>query len=142
MINISMKKLSTAASGALLSLFIYASLALPAWAAPVNVNPCPTNSQFNGLCNYSANKIGSLLSSIVTILLVVAAIISLFFLIFGGIKWITSGGDKSKVESARNTIIASIIGLVVALLAFFIITIILGFFNISLTNLQLPNLTF
>jgi hypothetical protein len=137
-----MKKLSTVTSGAFLSLFIYASLALPAWAAPVNVNPCPTNSQFNGLCNYSANKIGSLLSSIVTILLVVAAIISLFFLIFGGIKWITSGGDKSKVESARNTIIASIIGLVVALLAFFIITIILGFFNISLTNLQLPNLTF
>lgn len=142
---IDMKKVFASLSGAAASAVTYLSLAVPAFAAPININPCPSSSnqatkQFSGLCNLSANSIGSVISSVVTILLIAAALISLFFLIFGGIKWITSGGDKSKVESARNTIIASIIGLIIALLAFFIITVVLGIFNISLTNLQLPNI--
>lgn len=107
--------------------------------ADVEVNPCPTD-QFSGLCDLDANNIGSIVSRIVTVLLIAAAVISLFFLIWGGIRWITSGGDKSKVDSARQTIIASIIGLIIALLAFFIITVVLGLFNLSLTDLTLPKL--
>jgi hypothetical protein len=126
-------KIATASAAAV----TYLSFALPAFAQ--NVNPCPAG-QFAGLCKFSTDKIGTVLANIVTVILIAAAIISLFFLIFGGIRWITSGGDKSKVESARNTIIAAIIGLIIALLAFFIITIVLGFFGLSLANLQLPKL--
>jgi lipopolysaccharide/colanic/teichoic acid biosynthesis glycosyltransferase len=42
-------------------------------------------------------------------------------LIWGAIKWITSGGDKGKVDAARNTIVAAVIGLIVLLLSFVII---------------------
>jgi len=52
----------------------------------------------------------------------------------------TSGGDKAKVESARGTIIAAIVGLVIAFLAFFILSLALSFFGLSLTNLTLPRL--
>lgn len=132
------KATATIASGA-----AYLSLAIPAFAE-ISIDPCPrgasNGTDFSGLCNLSANNIGSVVSGVITVLLIGAAIIALFFLIWGGIKWITSGGDKAKVDSARQTIIASIIGLIIALLAFFIITIVLGLFNLSLTDLKLPQL--
>jgi hypothetical protein len=115
------------------------AVAFPAFAG-TNVETCP-KGQFGTLCKLDATKIGSVISGVVTILLIAATIIALFFLIFGGIRWVTSGGDKAKVESARNTIIAAIIGLVIAFLAYFILTLVLSFFGLSLTNIQIPNLT-
>jgi hypothetical protein len=117
----------------------FLGLALPAFAQ-TNVNPC-ASGQFSALCNLDSTKIGSVISTAVTIILIIATIIALFFLIWGGIRWITSQGDKAKVEGARNTIIGAIIGLVITFLAYFILTIILGFFGLSLTNLQLPKFT-
>lgn len=56
---------------------------------------------------------GKLFSGAVVILLLVAFVLAFFFLIIGGITWLTSGGDKSGVESARGRIIAAIIGLII-----------------------------
>jgi len=108
--------------------------------AQTNVQTCPTG-QFSILCNFGINSFGNLVSTTVTVLFVIAVVIALGFLIYGGIKWIISGGDKTAVEGARNTIVAAIVGLVIVFLAFFILNIILGFFGISLTALQLPRLT-
>lgn len=118
--------------------------AAPAFAQ-ATVNPCQSKdaaaAQFKGLCNLNANSIGPFLSNLIIAVFVIAALIALFFLIWGGIKWIISGGDKSKVEGARSTIIAALIGLVVTFLSFFILQLLLGLFGISLTNLTLPKLT-
>src|SRR5437762_8568472 len=119
-----MKKTVATLNATSVSTVAFLTLALPAFAQTA-VNPCPTQAGFSGLCKLTSANIGPVLANVVTVVLIAAAIISLFFLIFGGIRWITSGGDKAKVESARNTIIASIIGLIIALLAFFIITIVL-----------------
>jgi len=122
----------------LLGLSALAYSALPAFAQ-TDVNPCPNNSnQFFKLCTISADNIGVLVNTAVTILLVIAVLISLFFLIWGGIRWITSGGDKGKVDEARKHIVAAIIGLVIALLAYFILTVVLGLFGLRLSALQLP----
>lgn len=119
--------------------FVFASKAS---AAVINICPGVEQGQnFSSLCNFDPNNLGSLISKIIVVLLIVAVVIAVFFLIWGGIKWITSGGDKQGVESARNHIIAAIVGLIVAFLAFLIINIIGGLFGISLTNLVLPNLT-
>jgi len=48
-----------------------------------------------------------------TIVFVLAAILVFAFLIMGGVEWITSGGEKSKTEAARNKITAAIVGLVI-----------------------------
>lgn len=129
-------KISTAAA----TTVTYLSFAGSAFAQEIDVCAFPDNESFAGLCEITSADIGPVISSVVTILLIAAALIALFFLILGGIRWITSGGDKSKVESARNTIIAAIIGLIIALLAFFITTIVLGLFGISLTELTLPSI--
>ncbi len=56
---------------------------------------------------------GRLFSGVVAFLLLVAFILAFFFLILGGISWLTSGGDKAAVEAARNKIIAALVGLVI-----------------------------
>ena len=53
---------------------------------------------------------------------------------------VTSGGDKGKVDEARKTVIAAIVGLIIAFLAFFILSVVLSFFGLSLTNLVLPKI--
>lgn len=132
-----MKKLLTA----ILAAVTFFSLTVaPAYAQGQNVNPCPGANQFRALCNLNANNIGGIVGAAVTFILVIAVLIALFFLIFGGIRWITSGGDKAKVDSARQTITAAIIGLVIAFLAFFILSLALSFFGLSLTNLTLPRI--
>ncbi len=118
----------------------YLTFAASAFAGGTNVNPCPQTGQFSKLCNLNANNIGAVIGAAVEFILILAVIVALFFLIWGGVRWITSGGDKAKVESARGTIIAAIIGLVIAFLAFFILSLALSFFGISLTNLQLPKI--
>ncbi len=56
---------------------------------------------------------GRLFTGAVAVLLLAAFILAFFFLILGGISWLTSGGDKAAVEAARNKIIAALIGLVI-----------------------------
>ena len=118
----------------------YLASALPALAQlPNNVNPCPAGDQFDVLCQL--NFSGSLVGSLITVAFIVAALIALGFLIFGGIRWITSGGDKTGVETARNTIVAALVGLVIVFLAYFLIRLIFTFFGIEFTNLTIPNIT-
>lgn len=52
--------------------------------------------------------------------------ISVIMLIWGGLRYITSGGDSKKITDAKNTILYAIIGLVIAVLAFAIINFVLN----------------
>ncbi|RJQ38424.1 hypothetical protein C4559_01395 [Candidatus Microgenomates bacterium] len=131
-----MKKLAATT----ISVLSFLGLATPAFA-DTSVALCPNaSSQFNILCNLSFGNVGPIIGKLIIIVLILAIIISLFFLIYGGIKWITSGGDKTAVEGARNHIVAAIVGLIIALLAFFIINFIGGLFGIDITNLVIPTL--
>lgn len=65
---------------------------------------------------------GSLVTTIIDFLLWLVVIISVIMLIVGGIKYATSAGDSNKVTSAKNTIIYAILGLVVAIFAWAIIS--------------------
>ena len=63
---------------------------------------------------------------------IAAVILALFFLIWGGINYITSEGDKQKLAQARQKIVFALIGLIIAFLAYLIISIIGNFFGINL----------
>lgn len=136
-----MKKIIGIGTGILTSL-TYAPLA---FAAEGNVDPCEAtvkgqNPIAETLCKIGFTNMGLVIGRVIMIVLIIAAIISLFFLIYGGIKWILSGGDKTAVEAARNHIVAAIVGLVISLLAYFIINIVLSLFGINLSNLVLPKI--
>lgn len=73
-----------------------------------------------------------LIQSAATYFLIFGILLALIFITYAGIQWIMSGGDKTKVEAARGRIIYAIVGLVIMLLAYFIVKLIGGFFNVNL----------
>jgi len=81
---------------------------------------------------------------IVTFLFLVGIVVAVAYLIYGGIKWVLSGGDKSAVESARNHIVAAIVGLVIVIAAFFILTTVVTLITgkpFDFNNICIPSLT-
>ncbi len=78
-----------------------------------------------------ANGLNITINWIITLLGIVAAVAALFFLIWGGIRWITASGDKEKLQKARATIMYSIIGLLIVIFSILIITIIGGVLGVS-----------
>lgn len=72
-----------------------------------------------------SSAIGVILNSVYTVVGIVAVI----YLIIGAIGYSTSQGDPEKVKKAKNTIIYSLIGLVISVLAFAITTFILNQFK-------------
>ena len=125
------------AIGTTLGLAATLSIALPVYAETA-VNTCPTGG-FAALCNIKAADFGPMVGKVVTILLIIAAVVSLFFLVYGGIRWVTSSGDKTKVEAARNTIISALVGLIIAFLAYFIFSVVLNFFGLTPQTLVMPS---
>lgn len=103
-------------------------------------SPCPAG--FENLCNIKFDGNSNFFGNIIQILIVIALVLSVIFLIIGGIRWIMSGGDKGKVEQAKSAVIAAIIGLLISLLAYFIVNFILSMLggNINLGNLKIPRL--
>lgn len=78
--------------------------------------------------------IGVLINKALQFVLVIAALLVFLYLIWGGIEWITSGGDKGKTESARNKITAAVIGLIVVAASFAILQLALTFLGVGSIN--------
>jgi hypothetical protein len=110
--------------------------------AQANANHCGFLGQFSTLCNLDSGDFGLVVSTAINVVLILAVIIAIFYFMHGGIMWITSRGDKEKVESARNQIVSSLVGLIIAFLAFFIANVTLGFFfpGKNIKDLSLPTL--
>ncbi len=105
-----------------------------------NVLACPPG-QFEKLCRLTSSNFGSTLGSLITLAFILAIVVALIFLIWGGIKWIMSGGDKTALEEARNHVVAAIVGLVIVFLVFFILNLLVFFFTGSpIFDLKLPTL--
>ena len=76
--------------------------------------------------------VGVLISAAVGMLMILAALMAFFYLILGGIQWITSGGDKAGMEAARNKITHAIVGLIIVGAAWAIMTLVQNFLGVSI----------
>ncbi|PIY80944.1 MAG: hypothetical protein COY80_00030 [Candidatus Pacebacteria bacterium CG_4_10_14_0_8_um_filter_42_14] len=79
---------------------------------------------------YAAN-IGTLISSILSFVMLIAALMILIYMIWGGIQWVTSGGDSGKTEEARNKITAAVVGLIILAAAWAVFLIVVNFLGFS-----------
>ena len=77
-------------------------------------------------------KIGDVISAVVGILLLVSAVLAFLYLIMGGIQWITSGGDKTGMEAARNKITHAIVGLIIVGAAWAIMILVQNFLGVQI----------
>jgi hypothetical protein len=77
-------------------------------------------------CGSASGSLTTLIKTIINILSFVVATVSIIMIIFGGFRYITSGGDAGKITTAKNTILYAIVGLVVVAFAQFIVQFVLG----------------
>jgi hypothetical protein len=101
----------------------------------INLQPSSTD-QFAGLSNLT---IPGIISALIRLTVVVAAIVFFFILVIGGIRWIASGGDKAQTEAARNQITAALVGLVIVFAAWAIVQLINVFFHVNIFTLAIPS---
>ena len=77
----------------------------------------------------SGADLPSIAKTVVNTMLFIVGILAVIMIIFSGIRYITAHGDKGQVESAKNTLIYSIVGLVIAIIAYALVTWVTGLFS-------------
>lgn len=68
-------------------------------------------------CNGSNTTLNKVVANGVNILSAVIGIVAVIMIMVGGFRYITAGGDSSKIGAAKNTLIYAIVGLVIVALA-------------------------
>ncbi len=95
----------------------------------------PSNIQDKTPAQGLAFYIGILWRSVVTL----GGVAFLIFLIWGGIEWLTAGGDKGRVETGQKMISNAVIGLAVLIGSYAIAYFIQGAFKINILAPVFPN---
>lgn len=91
-------------------------------SAPPSGNEC----NFNNGSTPPEEKLNQLVASVVNLFSVLVGVVSVIMIIYGGFRYIISGGDSSNVTNAKNTILYAIIGLVIVAFAQFIVKFVLA----------------
>jgi hypothetical protein len=81
------------------------------FTADPSTNSCESNGQS------ITDKVNNFLKHLINIFSAIIGVVAVIMIIFGGFRYITSGGNDSSVTSAKNTILYAIIGLVIVALA-------------------------
>jgi hypothetical protein len=75
---------------------------------------------FNTDTNGDAS-LAAIAKKIINIFSIIVGIVAVIMVIYGGFRYITSGGDSGRVGNAKNTLIYAIIGLIIVALAQFLV---------------------
>jgi hypothetical protein len=67
---------------------------------------------------YGDKGLYEIVGGIIKVALGVVGLIAILLVIFGGFKWMTSGGSEEKVDEAKKILYSGIIGLVIILSAY------------------------
>ncbi len=75
--------------------------------------------------NLLTTDVGNIINGIIGVLGIVAVVV----IIVGGVSYMTSAGDSSKVKKAKDTILYGVIGLIIVMLSFAIVNWVIGVGN-------------
>ncbi|HVA11278.1 MAG TPA: pilin [Candidatus Dormibacteraeota bacterium] len=89
-------------------------------SSTANAQPCGSSA---GVSNSAISKDAS---KLVNLFSIVVGAVSVVMIIYGGFRYITSGGDSGRVGNAKNTLIYAIVGLVIVALAQIIVHFVLN----------------
>jgi hypothetical protein len=131
------------------SLFLFVPTLAPAFASTAfassltdnlctGSNDAVTGNTVGADCGTSGSgdgtsAISSLAAHIVNIFSIIVGIVAVIMIIYGGFRYITSGGESGSVGNAKNTLIYAIIGLIIVALAQIIVHFVL---NTTTTNVS------
>ena len=95
----------------------------------------------NPNANSGGTALGHLISNLVGALFIAGFLLTFMELLLGGVSWITAGGDKQKLETARDKITNSIMGLIVVGATYAIMSLVARFFGLNLASLSVPGIS-
>jgi len=78
------------------------------------------------LGNLSDKSVEEIIKSIVNWVAGIAGLISALIIVIAGIMWATASGDEDRQGTARKMLISGVVGLVIALAALAIVTVVIG----------------
>lgn len=105
------------------------AVALPASSASaINVFDQCSNNSGSAVCKAKGDNISGLVTNVINTLLFLLGMVAVVMIVIGGIRYTTSNGDSGAVKSAKDTILYSIVGLVVAIMAFVIVNFVVSRF--------------
>jgi len=120
-------KLSLLSLGSLLAVTfgLMAPVAVHAQNAQIQGNLCTgadqltTTTTTSNTCTLTADTcdFNCVLRKIINIFSIIVGVIAVIMMVYGGFRYITSGGASERVTSAKNTILYAIIGLAIVALA-------------------------
>ncbi len=124
-------KLKLLAAGVMLFVALLFPVSLAAAAAsPSDVfqnNPGCTSASGTNICGgTSGDGLFTVIKNIIQVLLIAGGVIAVIVIVVGGLRYMTSNGEQAQVKSAKDTILYAIIGLVVTMVAYAIVTWVVG----------------
>jgi len=70
---------------------------------------------FANIAGFGTESLTVIIARIIRVFLGFLGVIAVLFILYGGLKWMISGGDTNKVQKARAILINAVIGLVIVL---------------------------
>ena len=105
-------------------------LAAPVSAVNVFDSCNAANAADSPVCKEAnTNSVNNPIQTIIGLLLFAIGTISVIMIIVGGIRYVISNGEASRIKSAKDTILYAVIGLIVSLLAYAIVNFVLTQFG-------------
>jgi len=126
-----MKKISLAILSVIAALsFVFAApQVVSAVGAPVDVFTTACSGNNAALCKSSTGSgLFGVIKIVIQVMLLIGGVIAVIMIILGGLRYMTSNGDQADVKSAKDTILYAIVGLVVAISGYSIVTWVVGNF--------------
>ena len=77
----------------------------------------------------SNQNLPDIITTIINVMLFIAGALAVIMIIYGGIRYITAHGDEKQVKVAKDTIVYSVTGLIIAILAYALVTFIFNTFK-------------
>lgn len=127
-----MKKIKRLLLASLMSLGLVLPLALPVSAVDV-FDQCTDIDVDSAICESSTeggseDSLPSMAEIIVNTLLALLGMVSVVMIVVGGFRYTLSRGEASEIKTAKDIILYSAVGLIVAALAYAIVNFVLGWF--------------
>lgn len=70
-----------------------------------------------------------IIGRIIRSVLALSGVIALVMFVYGGLRWMTSGGSSEKIESAKKTLVWSVLGLIVIFASYALVNFVLSALN-------------
>lgn len=101
------------------------------WTEKLNlIPPCLRNDDGGATVVFNNCVLGSI-SYYIQLLFILVGVVAFFYIIYAGIQMATAYGNEGKYTAGKNTLLHAIIGVIVATMAYAIVSFVTGFFDVD-----------